>query len=67
MKLKNRLHNHPKMEEQLGLDKEHVIIDSKLYGELLLIFSEFGEFVYTIETKPHSVPSPPRYNAKPAP
>ena len=46
MKLKNKLHNHPKMEEQLGLDKDHVIIDSVLYAELLVIFSEYGEFVH---------------------
>lgn len=35
MKPENRIHNHPKMERDKELDENHVIIDKKLYLELL--------------------------------
>ena len=35
----NRIHSHPKLEKKLGLDEEHVIIDRKLYNELIILNS----------------------------
>jgi len=35
MKLDNRVHNHPILEREKGLDENHVIIDKELYLELL--------------------------------
>ena len=35
MKFDNRVHTHPKMEEALRVPKDHVIIDKKLYIEIL--------------------------------
>lgn len=35
--MENKIHSHPKLEEKLGLDKEHVIIDRELYHEILVL------------------------------
>ena len=40
--MKNRIHSHPKMEQQLGLDDNHVIIDRELYHELVVLNSELA-------------------------
>ena len=40
--MNNPVHNHPKMEERLGLDEDHVIIDKELYHEFLILSSELA-------------------------
>ena len=39
--MKNRIHNHPKMEKELGVNESHVIIDRELFSELLRRFGDY--------------------------
>ena len=45
--MKNRMHNHPKMEKELRVSEDHVIIDRELYWELVKRFG--ARLVATVE------------------
>ena len=40
--MKQPIHSHPKLEQSLGLDECHVIIDRELYYEMVILNSKMA-------------------------